>query len=195
MDIQRILIIGSLALLSFMMLVEWQQFSDAHKEAAQQQSNTQSVEQNSRNYAGNEGHTEELPESLSIETDSGIPTETLPSQSAEVKAETPVVAARATTSDSLITVTTDLMIAKINPRGGDIVDLRLRNHHVELGKSDQPFVLLEDNTSRSYIAQSGLIGPNATDTPDGRPLFKVEQSEYVMGDDNEEIVVRLSGNR
>ncbi|MEO1852456.1 MAG: membrane protein insertase YidC, partial [Psychrobacter sp.] len=92
-----------------------------------------------------------------------IPVQTLPVDNAAVTA-TPAK------DTGLITVTTDRYDIKINPEGGDIVYAALKQYDATLD-SDKPFVLLENNSNRVYVAQSGLIGQNGIDTAEGRAIY------------------------
>lgn len=84
----------------------------------------------------------------------------------------------------LVTVETDRLEVKIDTHGGDIVKVALPKHAAELN-SDKPLVLLNRNEAMTYVAQSGLVGPNGTDLATGeRPVFSVEQPEYRLGDDD-----------
>ncbi len=91
----------------------------------------------------------------------------------------------------LITVTTDRYDIKINPEGGDIVYAALKQYNATLD-SDQPFVLLENDSNRVYIAQSGLIGANGIDTADGRANYSHTASSYVMTEGQQTLVVPLT---
>ena len=79
----------------------------------------------------------------------------------------------------LITVTTDRYDIKINPEGGDIVYAALKQYDATLD-SDKPFVLLENDSNRVYVAQSGLIGPNGIDTAAGRANYSHSANSYAM---------------
>lgn len=97
-----------------------------------------------------------------------------------------VTAAQATdtsaVSQALISVQTDLYQLWINPKGGDIVRIELLDHD-KSKNGDQPFVLLENDSKRTYVAQSGLIGLNGPDSSrNGRPMYEVEQSAYSLAD-------------
>ncbi len=59
----------------------------------------------------------------------------------------------------IIQVYTDVLQLAIDLEGGDIVELALPKHLAKLDDPDARFVLLEQNDTRTYIAQSGLIGP------------------------------------
>jgi YidC/Oxa1 family membrane protein insertase len=78
-------------------------------------------------------------------------------------------------SQQLISVQTDLYHLWINPKGGDIVRIELLSHD-ESKDSDKPFVMLESDAKRTYVAQSGLIGLNGPDSSrSGRPMYDVEK--------------------
>ncbi|MCF9047122.1 membrane protein insertase YidC [Acinetobacter nectaris] len=88
----------------------------------------------------------------------------------------------ATSDQKLITVQTDLYRLWINPKGGDIVRLELLNHDSSKN-SNQPFVMLESDKDRTYVAQSGLIGANGPDSnASGRPSFEIEKTNYSLAD-------------
>src|SRR5699024_9796828 len=74
-----------------------------------------------------------------------IPVQTLPANSAVAASGSNVDAKDA----GLITVTTDRYDIKINPVGGDIVYAALKQYDATLN-SEQPFVLLENNSNRVY---------------------------------------------
>ncbi len=94
-------------------------------------------------------------------------------------------------STQLISVRTDSFDLVINPLGGDIVQLALPRHFLKLDTPDQPFVLLDNRDNHTYLAQSGLIGTNGTDTAQGRPLFSSEKTEYTLADSEKQLVVDL----
>ena len=91
----------------------------------------------------------------------------------------------------LITVTTDRYDIKINPEGGDIVYAALKQYDATLD-SEKPFVLLENNSSRVYVAQSGLIGQDGIDTAEGRATYNHTANNYVMEDGQQMLSVPLT---
>lgn len=101
------------------------------------------------------------------------------------------VAATQTTDGGLITVVTDRYDIKINPEGGDIVYAALKQYDATLD-SDEPFVLLESDSNRVYVAQSGLMGPNGIDTAAGRAKYSHDAERYVMKDGQETLSVPLT---
>ncbi len=113
-----------------------------------------------------------------------IPAQTLPVDVGAV-AEAPA------TNTGLITVTTDRYDIKINPEGGDIVYAALKQYDATLN-SEKPFVLLENNSGRVYVAQSGLIGPNGIDTAEGRAKYSHAANNYVMEKGQQTLSVPLT---
>jgi len=113
-----------------------------------------------------------------------IPVQTLP-------VDTGAVAATPAANTGLITVTTDRYDIKINPEGGDIVYAALKQYDATLD-SDKPFVLLENNSNRVYVAQSGLIGQNGIDTAEGRAKYSHTANNYVMEKGQQTLSVPLT---
>lgn len=91
----------------------------------------------------------------------------------------------------LITVTTDRYDIQINPEGGDIVYAALKQYDATLD-SDQPFVLLENDNQRVYVAQSGLIGKDGIDTTAGRAKYQHSANSYVMSKGQKTLSVPLT---
>ena len=101
---------------------------------------------------------------------------------ANIAAAQQTTAAPATANQQLISVQTDLYHVWISPKGGDIVRIELLNHD-KSKNSDEPFVMLESDTKRTYVAQSGLIGLNGPDSSRaGRPNYEFEKAAYTAAD-------------
>ncbi len=113
-----------------------------------------------------------------------IPVQTLPTANNNAVA-TPA------TDTGLITVTTNRYDIKINPEGGDIVYAALKQYNATLD-SDQPFVLLENDSNRVYVAQSGLIGVDGIDTADGRANYSHSANSYTMTEGQQTLAVPLT---
>ncbi|AVI61896.1 membrane protein insertase YidC [Halomonas sp. GFAJ-1] len=92
-----------------------------------------------------------------------------------------------TASRDFIAVTTDVLDVRIDPHGGDIVYAALPQHKLTLD-SDRNYVLLSDNTNRSYVARSGL----QLDGQASRIVFTPERSEYRLGNNEEQLSVDLT---
>ena len=99
-------------------------------------------------------------------------------------------AVQAATGPRYISVITDTLDLKIDTIGGDVISANLLNYPVEQG-SDEAFSLLRP-TNGIYIAQSGLVGPNGPDgSPDGRPKYTSEDSEYTLQDSAQSLSIPL----
>ena len=147
MDLQRSLLIGAIAVLSFMLLTEWVAFKDARTATAAQETSRLI------NTAGE-------PPTPMIEPDTGDAAaveEDLPTapEMAVQATETPTTPAA--NSGRIIQVYTDVLQLAIDLKGGDIIELSLPKHLERQDNPDSPFVLLEQNEQLVYIAQSGLI--------------------------------------
>ena len=126
----------------------------------------------------------DIPSSTSAAGD--IPAQTQPVDNATVATvNTP------TKDTGLITVTTDRYDIKINPEGGDIVYAALKQYDATLN-SDEQFVLLENDSNRVYVAQSGLIGQNGIDTAEGRANYSHTANNYVMEEGQQTLSVPLT---
>ena len=164
MDFQRYLLIGAIAVLSYMLVVEWTQFqqklADAPVAAA-------TVAQPA--------------------ADVVAPTDAPPSAPSATPDTPQAVAAAAPTR--LIEVRTDVLDIRIDPRGGDIVYAALPKYLAKIDQLEQPFVLLQQDERRTYVAQSGLIG---IDSNSGRPLSRSGSDKYTLAADTDALTVTLS---
>ena len=74
--------------------------------------------------------------------------------------------------------------------GGDITSLALPQFLKQLEVPSDPFDLLQTQPGRSYVAQSGLIGPDGIDSG-GRASYRSRLSSYVMQETDEQLTVDL----
>jgi YidC/Oxa1 family membrane protein insertase len=91
----------------------------------------------------------------------------------------------------VVQVYTDVLQLAIDLEGGDIIELDLPKYPARIDTPDIPYVLLEDNSTRVYVAQSGLIGPDGIDR-NGRPAYSTASSVYKLADKSDNLVVDLS---
>ena len=178
MDWQRIVLIGSIITLSFMLLLEWNKFSERHNPGLADSEITTSTSSSTQS---------ELPtpattiETINNQGDAPAPSTTVVGvdKGSEVN---DVIAAEVTPNSQLIRVVTDTLEILIDTHGGDIVKVALLEHAAQLN-SDQPYVLLNRNNDFTYIAQSGLVGPgdDGTDSGGVRPTYTTDKSEYDLG--------------
>ena len=108
---------------------------------------------------------DELPKSLSMASAYG-----------EALTQTP--------ESRLVVVTTPKLKVWIDLLGGDIVRVQLPQYPVALDLQNTPFLLLEQNQNQTYIAQSGLIGPNGLDRNGQRPKYSSFVRELTIEETN-----------
>ena len=91
---------------------------------------------------------------------------------------------RATTFPSsqprLIKVETPTLRVWIDRVGGDIVGAHLPKFPVSLDRKDVPTTILDQSPTHTYVAQSGLIGPDGPDDGRDRPIYQTGRESYVI---------------
>ncbi len=156
MDVQRIILIGALCLISYMMVLQWNQDYGQQPEAQQATKSVSAYE-------------------------TPVATSDVPVAESNVEAsDVPGAAEQVAQQAKLITVNTDVLNVVIDSKGGDVIQVSLPRYKAALG-SELPFVLLEQTSNRTYVAQSGLSGTNGPDVK-ARPTYTVNQNEFDLGD-------------
>lgn len=166
MDFQRPVLILAIAAVSLTLLVKWHAFQQDHR-PPQPALPTAALDAPS------------VREPIA-ETGGDVPVPTTEKATPEVKSV-----------GGLVTVETDTLLVQIDTTGGDLVGAALRDYPVSVDQPTEPFVMLTRTPEHLYIAQSGLIGANGTDTADQRPRFTVTQSRFVMPDQADALTVDL----
>lgn len=103
----------------------------------------------------------------------------------------PSTAGTEVSSGERIEVVTDLLVAEIDPVGGSLVGLKLREYPVSVDRPDEPFVLLEDDATGFHVAHTGLIDTERA-SPTHRSRFEFQQRYYEMAADADRLVVPLT---
>ncbi len=170
MDIKRSILLVALAVVAYLMVLQWNQdYGQAAlpAETAQTQPPVAALpETTPANAAANED----------VPSLAGQP------QANAIPASEP--------SKQLIRVRTDVLDVAIDPHGGDIVDLRLPQYPRRQDRPDVPFQLFERSSERTYEAQSGLIG-DGPDKASSRPQYSSEKNDYQLGEGQHQLVVDL----
>ena len=169
MDIPRLALIAASILLGLMLLGEWTRFSEDQQEAAlpvvpmvDQLANLDAPA-----VPGNTT-TAKLNTDLPINEDVDLPA---------LDGSGQVDTTADTYRGSVITVHTDVLEVIIDLSGGDVVGAALKDYPKTLDDPSDPFVLLERNAQRTYVAQSGLVGNDGVDQSE-RAQYRAAQSEY-----------------
>ena len=179
MDPIRAVLIGVIAVLSFMLLTEWVNFKQAAADRALADpapiSSTTDVPQSLPDTPG---------AAAGAVSDEDIPAVVEPGQTVATPA------APKTDTANTIQISTDVLQLVVDLTGGDIIEVALSAYPARLENPDVPIRLLENNTRRTYIAQSGLIGSNGIDSG-GRAQFSADQREFTLTEGSDSLVVDL----
>ena len=174
MDWKKTLNIAAIAIVAWLLIVEWSQFQD---DVASQTLPPQEEVM--------------IPDSAQLPTAAVQLGSELPSL-----VETPVAVVQKKVDARLVKVTTDTVEVVIDTLGGDIVQVKLLNHLTKMSEDGgEPFTLLTRSSKNEYIAQSGLIGKNGTDTREGRGVYIASSSEFVLESGQPTLNVDLALNQ
>lgn len=179
MDITRYSLYFALAIVTYLMLLQWQEdYPPVVNDGAAQRQETQLPDTPS---------VADLPGSANSTATADIPNSVPASTNSATAATTPALVANSAGS---VSVTTDTLNLEISLQGGDITYLALPQYLKQIDVPDDPFVLLENQPARTYVAQSGLIGPNGIDG-ENRATYQASNTSFVMPDNANELHVDL----
>jgi len=99
----------------------------------------------------------------------------------------PPVGAAPAASAPPIHVLTDLLDVEIDPVGGDIHRVTLRQVY-SAKERDKPLTLMEPDPQHYFVTQSGLLGEGLANH---KTLYDADQRSYSLGDGKETLEVRL----
>lgn len=157
MDWQRSLLVALLAIVSYMMILEWNK--DYGKPATAQASNT-----SPQNYP------QDAPQ-VATTADTPVAPASAPAQQA--------------VGGKFISVETDALLVTLSSSGGDIISARLKGYPVSIEDSATPFTLLANDRQHVYVAQSGLVGKDGPDArAEGRPEYSTPSANYTLTGDS-----------
>ncbi|NBA97024.1 membrane protein insertase YidC [Pseudomonas sp. R5(2019)] len=172
MDIKRTILIVALAIVSYVMVLKWNQDYGQAALPTQNAASSTTASLPDTSLGNNASATADVP-------------------SANPDASTPTLAPAAV-SKELIRVKTDVLELAIDPNGGDIVQLMLPKYPRRQDHPDIPFQLFDNGSERTYLAQSGLTGVNGPDArSSGRPLYAADQKSFQLADGQDQLVVDL----
>ena len=175
MDLTKFFLYTSLAVITYLMLLAWQADYPPLVDGGSQQSPALQIP--------------ETPAAPVSDIPTDVPT-TAPSVVISEPAQPTLSTSPVAATSRLIEVETDTLELNIDLNGGDIVQLALPQYLKQLDVTDDPFVVLESGQGRSYVAQSGLIGANGTDSA-GRAVYQTAATNYRIADNENTLVVDL----
>ncbi len=189
MDVQRFLLIGAIAVLSFMLLTEWVAFKEEQIAANAPVAERLTGQNGNGSAASPALETPDLP----VAEPEQSTADELPVDPVTAQAENQVAPGDASPG-RIIEITTDTLQLAVDLQGGDIIEVALSQYLEQLNQPE-PFVLLENNSRRVYVAQSGLIGPNGIDRG-GRAQFSTSQMHYELpaGENTMQVDLHWSGD-
>ena len=176
-ELQRLILMVALAATGYLLILAWNEdYGNAAREVAVESSPDAGVSAAAIDAATTPALAPPLPLGSSVAADSDIPGRD--PVAPRTVAPTGSDVAEATGNARLIKVFTDSLELWIDLQGGDIVRARLPKYPVSLNEGAESFVVLDRSGGRTYIAQSGLIGPTGSDSAGERPLFTAAANTY-----------------
>ncbi len=181
MDIQRIVLFAGLAIVSYLMVLAWNE--DYHQPQ----------------------QTEQVAAAPGFESPTSTETMVLPGQNPGATSngeefstpETGTPGIASTVSDSnpenrYIHVKTDVLDLTIDRVSGNLVQSSLLDYDKSLN-SKEPLQLLTNAQGRTYVMESGLIGRDGPDSSKNgtAPVFHSEASNYQLGENDDQLTVDL----
>ena len=177
MNPTRLLLLSTSAMLTLLLLIEWNEFSA--KRNAGQAVDRFAISDQPTTVPTTITSSDSLENRVGNNSDD-VPTIIQPATDA------PTVQ---TSSRNLVTLTTDSLDLAIDLHGGDIVRASLPKFLERLDEPGKPFLLLEDNSARTYVAQSGLIGPDGIDGATGRADYRYVATIKNADDNSTEVTL------
>ena len=172
MDSIKYLIFGGLAVVSYLLLLAWQE--DYPRVPV-----TATTEQTQNTTATTPSLATDVP-AIAAGSPSG--------------SDVPVVDSGASfiadSASNVVTVKTDVLHVTLNRNGGDIVEITLPEYRRQIDVDNDPFVLLENNDSRTFVAKSGLVGRNGIDST-SRAVYQTTTNAYELADSTNSLVVEM----
>ena len=178
MDWKKSLNIAAIGFVAWLLIIEWSNFQDDVASQIPRQESELTIPQPSQLPTLETQQVNQLSDELPLLIDTPA-----------AVVETPVDA-------RLVTVTTDAVEVTIDTLGGDIVQVKLLKHLTKMAEDGgKPFTLLTRSSKNEYIAQSGLIGKNGTDTREGRGAYSTSASQFSLESNQSTLNVDLTLNQ
>ncbi|PHQ24984.1 membrane protein insertase YidC [Marinobacter guineae] len=188
MDIQRIVLFAGLAIVSYLMVLAWNEDYHQQPETAQV---AQSAPSQTTDGSGNSDNMV-LPEDS---TGLSVPNQGTEEFATPETGEAVVSQAEAgtTVTNQFVKVRTDVYELTIDRVSGNLVRTQLLDFDKSLN-SKEPLTLLNNTENRLYVLESGLIG---RDGPDSRkngtaPVYQTEASSYELAEGDNQLTVDLT---
>lgn len=179
MDIRRTIIFIGLAVVSYMLVLEWN--ADYGQVVSQTKATTEVTQQSP-------GTSSAISTELEVGKTDTEDEFSVPGS----KTEDETLAPSSNSDGQLIRVVTDVLDLTIDTQGGNLEQALLLNYDETLN-SEVPLSLLQNNQQRLYTVESGLFGKNGFDSSKngGKPVYQVEQTTFELAEGEETLLVDL----
>jgi YidC/Oxa1 family membrane protein insertase len=175
MDNTRLFLFAALVFIGMLL---WQQWQADYGPQTQPQSVSQKQQGNNANDTGAASTVDDLPD-LADSVDGGQ------TQSGSAAADGAVTSS---SRQQLVQVDTDVLQVLIDPRGGVVRSIKLKQFPTSLENPDDWLELVHSDSDSVHILQSGLRNKEST-APTHHSLYRVDQREYRLEEGQEELVV------
>jgi YidC/Oxa1 family membrane protein insertase len=140
-----------------------------------------------------------------VEHPVAVPAVTTTATAAQTSAAAPVIPANEASTvaqpslsnqranDLSVDVHTDVLHLKIGLEQGDIIHTALLDYPLSTAEKNKPFVLLQNNPSERYVANSELFVLNNGQPLSFNPNFNTQYQTYQLRPDQDKLVVVLQG--
>ncbi|MCH8529940.1 MAG: membrane protein insertase YidC [Saccharospirillum sp.] len=176
MDVRRIVLIAGLAVVTYLLILQWSQDYATAPPQAVSQTVAPVIE------------TDVPPAEPPAQAEAGSDVPMAISEDSE--AATPAAPAASTASGDYIDVVTDTLNLRISLNGGDVVYASLPQYPFSAQTPDIPFTLLEES-QRIYTAMSGLVGADGIDST-SRARFTADRNRFEMASGADQLEVILT---
>ena len=105
-----------------------------------------------------------------------------------IDSEHPTIVSSTNVNSKIISVVTDTLILSVDTKGGDVVSANLADFPLTQGSAES-YSLLRPSGEHLFVAQSGLVGRDGTDSKN-RPTYSVPKDNYEL--EGETLTVPLS---
>jgi YidC/Oxa1 family membrane protein insertase len=178
MDIQRIALFAGLAIVSYLLILAWNE--DYHQPQTQPVVEQQSTDAASVSSADT---TQAADDEFSTPEADGAPESMDTAAPADVSG----------VDNRYITVSTDVLELRIDRVGGHMVHAAMLKHDRTLDSKD-PLRLLQNNQTRTYMMESGLIGRDGFDSSRNgpTPVYETSSDSFQLDQNADSLTVKLS---
>ncbi len=185
MDIQRIVLFAGLAIVSYLMVLAWNE--DYHQQPQPTETAQVASPSNGNGASGDDGMV--LPEQGTASSVGSEEFSTPESGQATVSAS-----AEGTSVDNqFVTIRTDVYELTIDRVSGNLVDSSLLDYDKSLN-SEEPLKLLTNTETRTYLLESGLIGRDGPDSQKNgtAPVYQTAADHYQLQEGQDQLTVDLT---